>query len=444
MRALLGLLALAVLLSASQIGSDVPQPKPLVPFGTDCALDGYAVNAVTGEPVPRARVTLSGAGGPSHLSTDISGRWSFSSVACGPVGIMVTRPGFLNGILAGANIVVSGTPLRNLTIRLTPTSVIVGKVLDDQGDPVANAQMIYLVSRVVNGSRSFLAAGGTLSNTGTNDLGEFRLAGLSAGKYIVCVQPNLRTGNDPVMLGESCYPGPPDSASASAIDLAAGRELRVDFTLHQVTAVHVRGVISGLPKPQGVGLTLIRRGFNSPAGAISARISPDGKFDVDGVAPGSYMLSTDYFEAGSRLFARVPVEVGNSDLNDIAVHLEPGFNVSGRVRVESKAGNVLDRPFSLTLRSSDPLIGGAPVKWSADRSTFSIADMTPGNYRLEANPPAKFFVRSATMSGRDLLADEIAITQSAGPIDIVLRTSRRPVHRSRFSARMDGCHAAGS
>jgi hypothetical protein len=176
MRALLGLLALATLLStwqiaARQIGSGGLPPQQQAPVGTDCALDGYAVNSVTGEPVPRARVTLDGPGGQSFSSADISGRWSFSNVACGPIRAMASRPGFLNGTLTGTNILTSDTPLHNVSVRLMPTCVITGKVLDDQGDPVMNAQMIYLVSRVVNGRRSFVAAGGTLSNTGTNDLG---------------------------------------------------------------------------------------------------------------------------------------------------------------------------------------------------------------------------------------------------------------------------------
>ncbi len=421
MRVFLGLFALAALLAALQIGPGQSLPKQQAPVGTDCALDGSAVNSITGEPVPRARITLVGPGGQAFLSTDVSGRWSFSSLACGPVRMMASRPGFINSAPASTMMLTSGTPLHNVAIRLTPTSVIAGKVLDDQGDPVMNAQMILLVSRVVNGRRSFMPTGSIGGNPGVNDLGEYRMAGLAAGKYIVCAHPNQRGGNDPVMLGESCYPGPIGDAgdTASMIDVNAGREMRVDFTLHEVTAVHVRGVVSGLPKTQGVGLSLVGRGFNNPF-ANQARITPDGRFDVTGVAPGAYTLSADYFESGARLFARVPVEVRNSDVEDVAVHLEPGFTVTGKVRVDSKSGGVLDRSFSITLRSSDPTVGGAPVKWSPDYSTFTIADMAPGNYRLEANPPAKFFVKSATMSGRDLLVDEIPLRQSAGPIEIVL------------------------
>jgi Carboxypeptidase regulatory-like domain len=417
MRVLFGLLALASLPAAPQIGPDGLPPQQQTPAGTDCAVDGYVVNAVTGEPVPRARVTLDGPAGQSFLSTDNSGRWSFSNVACGPIRMMVSRPGFLNGAPSSTNVLTSGTPLHGITMRLTPTSVIAGKVTDDQGDPVMNAPVAVLTSRIADGGRTFQVTG----NTNTNDLGEFRIPGLNAGKYIVCARSNQRGGGDPVMLGESCYPGPAgDTGAANAIDLSAGREMRVDFTLRQVSTVHVRGVISGLPKPQGVALTLVRRGVNNPSGATPARITPDGKFDVAWVAPGSYILSTDYFESGARFVARVPVEVGDADLDDIPVHLDSGFTINGTVRTESKSGGASDRQFSIVLKSSDPLFGVAPARWGPDHSTFSIADMMPGNYRLDATPPGKFFVKSATLAGRDLLAGEVSINQSAGPIDLVL------------------------
>src|SRR5580692_761898 len=58
--------------------------RPQVPVKTDCAADGYVVNAVTGEPIPRAHVTLMGGYGQSSVAADNSGHWSFSNVACAP------------------------------------------------------------------------------------------------------------------------------------------------------------------------------------------------------------------------------------------------------------------------------------------------------------------------------------------------------------------------
>jgi hypothetical protein len=407
------LFALTAFLAAQQQPAGAPGPagRQMASVKSDCAVDGYVVNAISNEPVPRVHITLSGANGQSFLAADNSGHWSFSNVSCGTIQLTASRPGFLNSPL----VLKSGSPAHDVRIQIVPASVITGKVIDDQGDPVMGAQLTVLVSRVAEGRRSLVVTG----NSSSNDLGEFRLPGLNAGRYIVCARSNERNLGDATTSGESCYPGPADGGVASTLSLAAGSEVRMDFTLHEVPTVHVRGVISGMPKNQGVGLTLVRREVTGSVASRQARISPDGNFDVAGVTPGSYFLSTDYFDSGTRLKARVPVEVGNADVVDVAVHLDSGFAVTGKVRIESKSGNALNRQFALSLRSAEPLAGGV-IKWSADHSTFTISDLTPGNFRLEALPPAPFFVKSGMLAGHDILGEEVAITQAAGPIDIVL------------------------
>jgi hypothetical protein len=44
----------------------------------------------------------------------------------------------------------------------------------------------------------------------------------------------------------------------------------------------------------------------------------------------------------------------------------------------------------------------------------------PGTYRLEAFPPAPFYVKSATLGGQDILSGEFTATPGAAPIEIVL------------------------
>jgi hypothetical protein len=133
------------------------------------------------------------------------------------------------------------------------------------------------------------------------------------------------------------------------------------------------------------------------------------------------MLATDYWEAGSRLTARVPVEVGGSDVEGISIHLESGPSIGGSVRVESTTGKTLpDKAWQMYLRSSDPTIGGGQLKWSKDRTTFTIADTTPGTYRLEGTPPPPFYLKSAMLGGRDLTREEVPIGQSAGQLEVVV------------------------
>ncbi len=397
-----------------------------LPAGSDCALDGSVTNAITNEPIPRARVMIGSAGPsrgtPSFVTADNSGHWRFSNVTCGPIQVVANRPGFLNAVKATPVVLISESPAHDVGLRLTPASVITGKILDDQGDPVANAQVFILSSRVMDGHRTFVLSGNMYGpNSGTNDLGEFRFAGLTAGKYIVCANGSGRGPADPVMLGETCYPGSIENGAAGSIDLSPGGQMRADMTLHEVQPVHVRGVLTGLPKGQGVALTLNRRSINTPPLSRPAKLNPDGKFDIAGVQPGSYVLTTDYFEAGTRLHARVPVEVGNSDVNDITVRLDSGFVITGKLHIESKSEPTpADQKVVVALRSVEPMTGGGPTQWSPDRSTFTIADLTPGNYRLDIQPGARFFVKSATFGGRNILGEEFPILPPGAPLDIVL------------------------
>ncbi len=314
---------------------------------------------------------------------------------------------------------ISGSPVHDLKTELTPQSVAFGKVLDDQGDPVMGAQITALSSRVIDGRARFQQAG-----TGaTNDLGEYRIAGLQRGKYIVCVHVNQPNGPEQrgpqTVAADSCYPGPLEGGLAGAMDLPAGRESKADFTVNEVQAVHVRGEITGLPEGRGSGLRIVRRGVDFSSN-LPGNVR-DGKFDFR-VPPGPYMLSADYFEAGKRLTARVPVDAGSSDIDNVVVHLDSGFTVTGVVRVVAQSGRALAQQFGVNLRSSESGIGAGQPKWdSPDKTSFTIGEVMPGSYRVEVFPPSPFYVKSATLAGQDILSNEVPISQAAGPIEIQLR-----------------------
>ena len=109
-------------------------------------------------------------------------------------------------------------------------------------------------------------------------------------------RPLLTLGGAPTIYGDKCYPGP--IGSTSPIQIVAGSETKVDFTLERVPSVHVRGFVFGLPQGIGVGVTLVKReASQSFAADRSASSRPDGAFDIAGVAPGSYLLIANRTDA---------------------------------------------------------------------------------------------------------------------------------------------------
>ena len=273
--ALLLSLVLAVPLWAQQLTA------PARADTNDCLYEGTVVNLVTSEPIARARVLLLGSNGQTSVTTDSIGRFRFAKAGCSRAQFVVSRPGFLQRNLGLADL---GQPRRNYTLEaggaasdirlgLIPQAVVTGVVTDDQGDPVMNAQVMVLNSRIVQGRRSFQGIG----NTNTNDLGEFRIPGLMAGKSIVCAQLASGTAFDVGAVGvdQKCYPGPPDGGLASTFDLIAGREVRIPITLPQTAAVNIRGAVSGLPKSRGVAVALMRRGNATMSQTRNANVNPD-------------------------------------------------------------------------------------------------------------------------------------------------------------------------
>jgi len=405
------------LLAVGVLSAQPPQPE--------CAIDGTVVNSVTGELIARARVMAMGKNGQSSTTADNAGRWRFTNLACGQAQIVASRPGFLQGSLGqprlGAAfrpvILAPDSPVHDAKITLTPQTVVTGRVLDDQGDPMMAVTVTAMVARVVEGRRMFQNSG----SANTNDLGEYRIPNLVGGKYFVCAHPNVAGADtDSTVVQERCFPGPVEGGSASAMDIS-GTTARVDFNLARVPAVKIRGTLSGAPG-RGPALSLFKR---TPTMAnrmgTQAVIAPDGKFEIRGVSPGSYLLSTDYWEAGKRLIARVPIEVGGADIDGVNVRLEPAFTVTGTVRTELKQSPTpAGRPLNLVLRSSDPASAGGQIAWSKTRDSFTVNELTPGNYRLESIPNGPLYIKSATLAGRDISKEEIPITQAAGPVVVVL------------------------
>jgi Carboxypeptidase regulatory-like domain/Polysaccharide lyase family 4, domain II len=387
----------------------------------NCSVDGTVVNSVTGAPILRAHVSVIGLNDSVLADSDVSGKWSAQNTTCGTVTIAANRPGFLRFVKNTNLSLVANTPLHGVELKLAPQAVLTGHVLDDQGDPILGAQISLMTSRVINGVRGIQAS----TSANTNDLGEYRFSGLAAGKYILCANAGGGTvvANGTRPYSGKCYPGPvySDAGATSTMDVAAGYEGRVDFTLTELTTVRVSGVLSGKQDPGYSGVNLVpRTQIARMAMGLASPVKPDGTFSIRGVPPGSYTLTARANDSDS-MTARMPLEVGGADIEGIQLHLEPMFKVAGSVKILSTTGRNIEKPqYSILLRSPERVYGSGQTTWNDNRTAFTISEVEPGNYRLELSPPAPFYLKIATLSGRDMMRSEIAIGQGAGNIEIVI------------------------
>src|SRR5436305_4459373 len=180
----LALIVLAVACSAQT------QDKP--------AVAGRVVSTVTGAPLKKASVWLEPFsstrgvnGGPSvalpATTTDAEGRFTLDDFEPGSYFLLAQRVGYLDQGYGAAEPQVVGPPLeltagqalRDVVFKLTPQSLLYGKVVDDDGDAVPNARVQVLRTSYAGGRRHLLEAGAADSQ----DDGSFVIGNLTPGRY---------------------------------------------------------------------------------------------------------------------------------------------------------------------------------------------------------------------------------------------------------------------
>ena len=243
------------------------------------SIEGQVLNAVTGAPLRKATVQLMeisrreptmSAGGdvmqaPSWWTVEVDdeGRFSFNGLEAGSYSLMVQRTRFLRQSYGerlrssgGKPISVStGQHVKDILFKLSPQSVIAGKVVDEDGEGMANVQVWVLQRRYLSGKMRWVQG----VSARTSDLGEYRIAALAPGKYLVGTSPmrmNNVMGNSsnkpfPVKpestYADTYYPSSPDLANAAPVELPAGGEVRgVDIRERKAASYWVRGRVEGM------------------------------------------------------------------------------------------------------------------------------------------------------------------------------------------------------
>jgi hypothetical protein len=395
---------------------------------------------MTGEPIPRAMVSLGG-NDAAGSATDSTGHWSISNTSCtGNRPVNATRVGFISSNMFRPNSgrpttvnLVSGSPVTGVKVSLMPESSIAGKVLDLNNDPIESARIQAVRVQVQAGQRMLVNVGASA----TDSQGNFRIGGLQPGRYVICAGSSQFTypvGGGPAMAyRDDCYPGPVASGLSIAMPVEAGREVRTSFTLNPMPGVHVRGRVSGLPATAvRSNVRLVKVPMNVGMGQnLNAQVRDDGSFDIATVPPGSWVAIVNWQTnppGPQPVTVQAPVEVGNSDVDNVQLTFQPGGSLSGTVRYQfSNTATPANPAVNVNLRPGSNDNGGffGPIpqaKWDSDHLNFDFANVQPGaELRLNAfvNGPG-VYVRSAMLHGLDILNQPFTVDGNAGPVDIVV------------------------
>jgi protocatechuate 3,4-dioxygenase beta subunit len=420
------------------------QPRP----DDSCAISGQVSNAATGEPVRRALVSLRRidmspgvtAVQVSHtVATDAAGQFAMAGIAPGKYRLTAERNGFVATQYgsrgpgkAGALLTLeAGQKSSDLAMRLTPHGVITGRVLDEEGDPVAGAN-VQVSRQVYAQGRKQLSRAGSAS---TNDLGEYRVFGLAPGHYFVSADarqnPMLSQAEDEYVT--TWFPRTADAAAAAPIDVAPGAQLRnIDILLAKLHTVAVRGRVVGEAGAPGgaqrTNFSVVLSARNAMgAGGNASRgtaVTPEGTFDFRSVTPGSYFLIAQVNAQGKNLAARMAIQVGASNVEGITLPLHGGVPVSGRVRVEGETTQSI-ASVQVLLRPAETgglVFGPLPIQQVKPDGSFQMDDVGADRYTVTINGlPESFYVKSVRSADLDVLAGGLEIAGgSPAPLDVVL------------------------
>jgi protocatechuate 3,4-dioxygenase beta subunit len=427
---------------------------------------GRVMSAETGTPVRRAQLRISGPDiGAKSAMTDAEGRYEFRDLPAGKFNLSAVKSGFVTvqygqtrPYEAGKLIeLVDGQILDKADIAMPRGSVISGRVLDEFGDPVADAMVSAMRSAWTAGRRKLQPTGRSAQ---TNDLGQYRIYGLPPGDYFVSA--TLRTGDgmmDMAMVAAmsgtargaalsglagptgsnpnsgyapTYFPGTANGADAQRLTIAAGQEAQsTDFALLPVRLAKITGMVIGSDgKPvEGSMINAVPRGGETGLMSLggAARTDKDGQFTINGVAPGDYTLQTRAMQimttgSGDRMtfsmrvgdpdggdaeVGSLPVSVAGEDLSGVVILTSKGATVSGRLSFEGAAKPANLAGIRITSSGIDTdyagmLAAGSGAGLVKADGTFELRGVTGTRLiRAVALPPG-WMLKSVLVNGADL------------------------------------------
>lgn len=414
---------------------------------------GRVVAAETGTPIRRAQVRISGPDiGSKAALTDAEGRYEFRDLPAGRFSLNASKSGYVSVQYGQTRPFEQGRQIEladkqtldKADINMPRGSVISGRIVDEFGEPVADA-MVTAMRQTWMGGRRRLVPAGRMSQT--NDLGQYRMYGLPPGDYFVSA--TLRnaetmlfdvmgatggpTGSNPGSgYAPTYYPGTPSASDAQKVVVALGQEAQqTDFALLPVRLARVAGmVVTSDGKPVETAMVnLIPVSRSGDIGMMmmgaSARTSKDGQFTLNGVAPGDYTLNARSMriqtsDGGDNMvftatiggpagndaeFASMPLTVAGEDIANLAVVTTKGSSAVGRLAFEggSKPANL--QSIRITANpdfAEGPMMVGASGGTAKPDGTFELKGLAGHRIIRVANLPQGWALKSVRLNGTDI------------------------------------------
>jgi carboxypeptidase family protein len=418
-------------------------------------LRGRVFAADTGQPLRKAVVR---ANSPElregrMTTTDEQGRYEIKELPAGRYNLSASKGSYVNIMYGQTRPFEAGKPLEVLDgqtvekvdFSLPRGSIVTGRVVDEYGEPVADAQVMPMRSMNQGGRKRMVPAGRASM---TNDIGEFRIFSLPPGQYVISAtlrngmfsneQSDTRSGYAPTY-----FPGTPNSAEAQRLNVAVGQTLTdINIALLPTRTGRVSGTaVDSQGRPLANGMVMVTQrdgafGFMMTSGGM---IRPDGTFSINALAPGEYTLQLNMPGAfgDAPEYASAQITVAGEDITGVRLAGVKPSTLTGRIvfndplAAASLRGAML-RP-AVTPRNPDdmgPMMGPPGPSRVNDDFTFDLKSR-PGKFviRLMSMTPG-WALKAVRVNGADVTDDgfDIRPNEEISGIEIEMTN-----HQSDFS-----------
>lgn len=333
------------------IGVDTDDVEIVVTEGGTLA--GTVVEAQSGGPVPDAELLISSGRWNNHtVTSDAKGAFTVAGLADGRYQIALQESEY---VVVGESPVVEISGEKSLTDKKIPVAmggVITGRAYDaDTQEPLVGVQF-----RSMSQGR-----GGNPEGVSGPD-GYYRIAGLNEGTYTI-----RRRWFPGYMHGES--------REDKTVSVNLGQQIdNIDFPVKK--GLYLRGVVVDA---KGTPLDRVRVTSSDTVGrdeGESTTTKEDGRFEHRGFSPNTPIT----IHAQNERYTAEPIQnltIGEEDLNDIKIVMEPGASIAGVV--VDKSG----KPMTDVYVNARPTLGGGGGGTSTNQEgQFTVSGLAAGTYSM--------------------------------------------------------------
>jgi hypothetical protein len=380
-------------------------------------------------------------------TTDEQGRYELKELPAGRYNLFASKGSYVGLSYGQTRPLEPGKPLEILDgqtvekvdFSLPRGAIITGRVVDEFGDPVADAQVMPMRSTNQGGRRRMAPSG---RSSTTNDIGEFRIFGLPPGQYYISatlrgmmmMNMNAQT-DDRSGYAPTYFPGTPNVAEAQRLNVGVGQTLTdINIALMPTRTARVSGsVVDSQGKTVSTGFVMVTQrdfglGFMTMPGG---QVQPDGTFTVNSLSPGEYTLQATVPGGAGEVpdMATLPITVAGSDITGVRLAAMKPSPLSGRIVVNDPAAAASLRPAMLrpmiTPKNPEdmgPMMGAVGPPKVNDDFTFELRSR-PGTMVIRMGSPVPGWgLKTVRINGIDVTDDgfEVRPNEEISGIEIEL------------------------